>query len=90
MANTYIPPEITVMLDPLGSGEWRLMATSHLRTEFAGERLLRTEPWPQIKFRHSSHEEGERDAEILRTYLADCASGKRKDRGPVGRGWWQD
>lgn len=84
----YTPPLISISED-LDSGELTLMATSYGQTMPAGPRLFRGYPHPGVRFTHSEYAAAERDAAALRTYLAECASGKRKDRAPVGRGWWQ-
>ena len=88
----YVPPIITVAHD-FDEGVYVLMATSHHSTEPAGERLFRAEPWPRIRFSHTSEQAAEKDASVLRAYLADCASGKRKDKAPtvsVGRDYWME
>ena len=87
----YSPPEIGVRFD-MDTEEHVLTATSYGRTADAGERILRAEPWPQIKFRHTNEARAESDARELRAYLDECASGKRKDniKAPTRRGWWQD
>jgi hypothetical protein len=84
-AGKYTPPIISV--EQRGE-DWMLMATNYNKTEPCGERLLRGEPWPAIQFRHSTKEAAEKDAALLREYLAECASGKRKDV-EVRRGWWE-
>lgn len=84
----YTPPVISVTQE---GSEYVLTATNHSRTAIAGERLFRQEPHPEIKFRHSSQADALRDAETLRVYLAECVSGKIKEKAkPVGRGWWED
>lgn len=85
----YTPPVITVAFD-LDSGSYDLMATSHRRTAPAGERLFRGYPHPEVRFSHDSEEAALRDAATLRSYLADCVAGKRKDVEPMRKGWWQD
>lgn len=90
MSTTYRPPEITVAYD-MDSDRFQLMATNHQRTAIAGPRIFRAEPWPEVAFSHATQEAAERDAATLRSYLDDCASGKRKDRsGSTKKGWWQD
>jgi len=88
--NTYTPPTITVIFD-LDEDAHVLMATGRGGTVIAGERILRAEPWPSVKFRHDAAESAEADAATLRAYLAECASGKRveKEDGPRARGWWE-
>jgi hypothetical protein len=89
--NTYTPPAISVAYD-LDSNAYLLMATNHARTTTAGPRIFRAEPWPSVAFTHDSQDAAERDADTLRSYLADCASGKRKDNAikPTRKGWWED
>jgi len=89
MPNTYTPPIISIAYD-MEEGCWQLFATSHGRTTIAGERIFRAEPWPDVRFRHPSEQEAERDAQTLRDYLDECASGKRKDVESVAHGWWED
>lgn len=86
MPNTYTPPVITV--DNV-LGQWTLFATSYGRTAIAGPRIFRHEPWPEVEFRHATRETAEQHAITLREYLSDCASGKRNDKAPVGKGWWE-
>lgn len=87
---TYIPPTISVEYD-LDSESWQLMATNHGRTATAGERLFRGEPWPAIRFSHETQAAAEKDAATLRAYLAECATGKRKEAGAtIGADYWQD
>ena len=88
----YVPPVITVSHD-LDEGVYRLYATSYHSTEPAGERLFRAEPWPVIKFEHATEAAAEKDAAVLRAYLADCASGKKKDKAPavrVSNNYWME
>lgn len=85
MSTKYTPPTITVESRPDG---FYLAATSYNRTQPAGERLFRGEPWPVIHFSHATKEAAEKDATILREYLAACASGKVKDR-EQRKGWWE-
>lgn len=80
-------PTISVSRDP--DGLFRLYATSYAQTTPAGERLFRGYPRPEIAFVHASEQAAERDATALRGYLEDCAKGKRKDREPRKRGWWE-
>lgn len=91
MPNTYVPPTISVLYD-LDEDAHILVATGRGGTAIAGERILRAEPWPSIRWKHDSAESAEADAATLRAYLAECASGKRveKEDAPVKRGWWQD
>lgn len=86
-ASTYTPPTITVEHRP--DGRFYLMASSYGQLMPAGERLLRGYPHPVIAFSHDTREAADKDAAVLRTYLAECASGKRKDTKPVGKGWWE-
>jgi hypothetical protein len=87
----YIPPAIHVEYE-LESESWVLMATSHSRTATAGERLFRGYPWPQIAFSHETKQAADKDAAILRAYLADCAGGKRREEATVaiGADYWED
>jgi hypothetical protein len=90
MANTYIPPQITVEYS-LDHDAYLLLATDRLSTVICGERILRAEPWPEVKWRSDTQEEAERHAATLRLYLAECASGKRRDKAPalsVGADYW--
>lgn len=90
MSNTYTPPLISVAYD-IDEDCHVLMATSHQRTAIAGERILRAEPWPAIRWKHPTAEGAETDAATLRLYLDECASGKRKDTGkPVSKPHWED
>ncbi len=91
MSNTYIPPQISVAYS-FEDDAHVLMATSHSRTAIAGERILRAEPWPVIRWSCPSQGEAEAEAVKLRLYLAQYAGGKLKDRdyAPTARGWWQD
>lgn len=73
----YTPPAITVQFD-LDSDEFVLMATSHARTQPAGERLFRAQPWPSVSWRHTSQESAEADAATLRAYLANPPKRTRK------------
>lgn len=86
MPRTYHPPDISVRstLD----GGFRLFASSYGRTEIAGERLFRAEPWPDVAWTHATRAEAEADAATLRSYLQACAEGKLKER-ESRRGWWQ-
>lgn len=88
MAAGYTPPTISVSFDA-DTETYELMATNHNRTAPVGERIFRAEPWPDIKFRHTDKAAATHDAQVLREYLEECASGKRKGGAPVGRGWWQ-
>lgn len=45
------------------------MATSYNRTERAGERLFRAQPWPDIQFSHDTEEAALKDAATLTNYL---------------------
>lgn len=74
---TYTPPIISVQEDP-ESGEYVLMATSHMRTMPAGSRLFRAQPWPAIAFSAPTQEEAEKHAETLRAYLANPPKRTRK------------
>lgn len=67
------------------------MATSYTKTELAGPRLFRAAPHPDIKFTHDSQADALKDAEKLRVYLDQCASGKIKDSKETSvRGWWEE
>lgn len=77
MSAIYAPPVITVQFD-LDSDEFVLMATSHARTQPAGERLFRAQPWPAVSWRHATAEAAERDAEAVRKYLANPPKRTRK------------
>lgn len=86
----YIPPAIHVEFD-LDSESYVLMATNHGRTATAGERLFRGEPWPRIRFAHETQAAAEKDAAVLRAYLAECATGKRKEAvAAIGTDYWQE
>lgn len=91
MSTTYKPPEISVSYN-MDTDTYALMATNYSRTSVAGPRIFRAEPWPNVIFCHDSQDAAERDADTLRSYLADCASGKRKDNAskPTRKGWWED
>ncbi len=86
----YTPPLIAVQYD-MDADHFILTATSHSRTMPAGPRILRSEPFPALQFQHATEEAANADAKILREYLEECASGKRKDVGPTSgrRGWWE-
>lgn len=87
---TYIPPAIHVEFD-LETESYQLMATNHGRTATAGERLFRGEPWPRIVFSHETQATAEKDAATLRAYLAECATGKRKEAvATVGADYWDE
>ena len=88
---TYTPPQISVEFD-LESESFVLMATNHGRTATAGERLFRSHPHPAIRFSHETKAAAEKDAAILRAYLQDCASGKRREEATVviWADYWQD
>lgn len=86
----YTPPAIHVEFD-LETEAHVLMATNHGRTATAGERLFRGEPWPKVRFSHETEAAALRDAATLRAYLAECASGKRKEAvAAIGADYWQD
>lgn len=88
MSKTATVPEITVSHD-LDSGEFTLCASSYGQVMPAGERLFRGYPHPEIRFSHTTEDSANRDAATLRAYLADCAAGKRKDKEPPRKGWWE-
>lgn len=89
MATAYTPPAISVTYD-METDEHVLMATNYGRAATAGERLFRAEPHPRIKFRHATADAAEADAETLRVYLEECATGKRKEAPAHGsmRDYW--
>jgi len=91
MASAHTPPIISVSYS-FDDDQHVIMATSHNRSAEAGERIFRSEPWPNIKFKHATEEAALRDAAILRQYLDECYSGKRKggETKIRGRGWWED
>ena len=80
-------PAISVAFD-MDEGVYRIYASSYGQTTPAGERLFRGHPWPVVQFVHAEEAAALRDARTLREYLADCAAGKRKDKEPARRGWW--
>jgi len=89
MSTAYTPPLISIHHDD-ETGEYTLMAENYGRSAIVGPRIFRAEPWPAVRAVHTSLPEAERDAAELRGYLADCASGKRKERtGPTRKGWWE-
>ncbi len=92
MANTYLPPRITVEYS-FDHDAHVLMAHSHTHTAICGERIFRGEPWPVIRWASPTAEEAEQEAVKLRAYLADYAGGKRRDREPsvsVGADYWEN
>lgn len=85
----YTAPAISVIQEE--DETYRLYATSHSYCEIAGPRLFRAPPHPDIKWRHLDYSEAEQDARKLREYLAECESGKRKERvGESVTPWWED
>lgn len=85
----YTPPAIHVEFD-LETESYQLMATNHGRTATAGERLFRAPPFPAIAFSHETQAAAEKDAATLRGYLAECASGKRKEAvATIGADYWE-
>lgn len=62
-------PTITVSLD-LDTGTYRLMVTSYNMIAPAGPRLFRAPPHPDIRFTHDSEAAAEKDAAVLREYIA--------------------
>jgi hypothetical protein len=91
VSTAYVPPVISISHDE-ETGEYTLMAENFGRAATVGPRIFRAEPWPAVKAVHTDAAGAERDAETLRDYLADCASGKRRESAakPTRRGWWQD
>lgn len=91
MASPYVPPRVFVSYD-VDEDQHVIMVENHGYSAVAGVRCFRAEPWPEIKFKHATEEAALRDAAVLRQYLDDCHSGKRKDgeAQPRGRGWWED
>lgn len=89
MSKAAAIPVISVEQD-IDSGEFALYASSYGQTMPAGSRLFRGYPHPVIAFSHADAASAEKDAATLRQYLADCADGKRKDKEPPRRGWWED
>lgn len=61
-----------------------IMATSYSKTEPAGLRLLRGGEHPDIQFQHATAESAEKDAELLRRYLASL--GKPPSKAKLRRG----
>lgn len=79
----YVPPEITIRREPFGAMHWRLMATSHGRTEIVGPRILRGNGVLSIDVRHATKEAAEDAATKLRAYLAALGKEKAaKDQDP--------
>lgn len=70
-------PSISTTFD-LATCEHVLMATSYGRAAEAGPRLFRAPPHPDIKFRHDSLTDAERDADKLRAYFAGLGKGPSK------------
>lgn len=69
-----------------GSGDnWQIMATSYGSTTPAGQRLFRAEPWPKIKFQHTSEADARRDAGELVRYI-DSTWPKKISRDKLRRG----
>ena len=64
------PPTITVAYD-FEKDSFQLFATSYFSTTPAGPRLFHKPPFPDIKFSHENQESAERDAKILREYIAN-------------------
>ena len=73
------PPTITVLSD-LDSGEHRLMATSHVKTEPAGDRLFRGGEFPVVRYVHDSAETAEHDRAALQAYCDLASKGKAPRR----------
>lgn len=73
-------PRITVQFDPEAES-FDLMAESHNRTVPAGPRLFRGPPHPKISFQHPTQSAAERDARVLRDYLASLAPKISKTKG---------
>jgi hypothetical protein len=61
-------PVITVSED-FDTGEFILLSTAYNMTAPAGPRLFRAPPWPEIRFRHDSREQAEKDAAALQQYV---------------------
>jgi hypothetical protein len=72
-------PTISTALD-LDDGLWHIEATSYGRTQPAGPRLFRAQPWPDIQFQHDTQEAAERDAAKLRAYLEGATKGPSRAR----------
>jgi hypothetical protein len=89
---------MTVSVDhDLDYGVYRLMvADDRMRGAYpAGPRILKGEPHPRIQFSHATPEGANKNADVLRQYLSDLASGKLKKRNrdeeePRRKGWWED
>lgn len=69
-----------------GSGDkWQIMATSYGTTQPAGARLFRAEPWPKIKFVHTTEDAARADAQTLIKYISDTWP-KKISRDKLRRG----
>lgn len=62
----------------MDTAEHVLMVTSHGRTAEAGPRILRAPPHPDVKWRHDSLVDAERDAATLRRYFDGLGKGPSK------------
>ncbi len=62
---------MTISIEFSDEGQYDLMVSSPGMSAMpAGARLFRAPPHPQIKFNHDTLPEAERDAALLRAYLA--------------------
>lgn len=67
---------ITIHLD-FDTGRYELWCHTPGMSEMpAGERLFKAPPYPDIRFNHDNQQDAERDAALLRKYLAEVAGRK--------------
>ncbi len=78
-------PRILIEFDA-ESGEYTLMCESYSRVAPAGPRLFRAPPHPPIAFRHETQAGAEKDAALLRHYLANV--GKKQPSARAMRQEW--
>lgn len=73
-------PTISTSYD-FDSDRWVLTATSYGRTEPAGPRLFRAEPYPEIEFSHETESAAKDAAEELTAYLEAVATKRMPSKG---------
>lgn len=53
------------------TGEYIIMVRSHERAEVCGARIFKATPHPDVKFRHATQFDAEKDVAKIKRYLCD-------------------
>lgn len=74
----------------LDTGLHHIMCENYGRTAYAGPRILRAPPHPDVRWEHENEEEAEKDLAKLRAYFAALPAAKKTKKKSTAHGAFEE